>query len=197
MLWGGGGRVTAGWEELDKTPGFVPCPSKAVGQSSQWPGFSRSGLLDRWSGLGIILNNRWGYKLSSLSWWGSRRGPQGPAWFFVWETEPGKTLCWIPWYWGHRFCLQLGKSPDLCFLFKYPCKHGCWVDFAASVCNIDIQWLSGLKAIFGYEWGYKLLFLIGQSGKTGSKARKSLCGLDSSWPVPQVLWMTRDTGFAL
>lgn len=63
---------------------------------------------------------------------------------------------------------------------QVPCKHGCSVDCTASVCNIDIQWLSGLKAVFGYEWGYELLFLPGQSGKTGSKARKALCSLDSS-----------------
>lgn len=54
----------------------------------------------------------------------------------------------------------------------------------------------GLKAVFSRKWSYKLLFLLRHGGRCSSPATEAFCGLDSGWPVPQVPWPDKTTGFA-
>lgn len=72
----------------------------------------------------------------------------------------------------------------------------------ATVCRVvewamQVPWSHRLKAIFSIKQGHKLDFLPGHCGGSHSKTSKTLCCLNASWLILQVLGPNRSTGFAL
>ena len=83
-------------------------------------------------GTDYIFSSRWGYKLASLLWQGSRMGPRASNTHCL-ETHVRQecTLTSLVRL-GHQFCPADRESHELCSLFKCQCKQGCWMGYTAS-----------------------------------------------------------------
>ena len=68
----------------------------------------------------------------------------------------------------------------------------------AAFCVIWLGFLVGQTEGCIQQWtGLWIIYLPGHSERTNSKVGKALCGLDSSWPMPQAPWPNRVTALAL
>lgn len=91
----------------------------------------------------------------------------------------------------------MGKAMGQCFLFKCYYKQG------GRIYGFSMFWLGSLlKQAGGCIQHWRELWIsFGCPGLVGKTALKQVmlfaCYLNSSWPMPQVAWLNRSTGFVL